>query len=141
MNNQNLVQYRVDITPEQRRENARKAGIASGKKAHERKLLGQILRDIGELPTSEQALQQALEQAGLPNTNAYAMMLAATQRALRGDVEALRFIRDTRGEKPTESMQMDWCSKDVKSLDMAALSDEQLILLADRCEENSYDDE
>ena len=76
-----------------------------------------------------------LEKLGLKANHENAMMLASAKRAMLGDIEAARFVRDTVGEKPTEAMQLAITDKPVKALDMNALSDEELEALADQADE------
>lgn len=88
-NEQNLIRNE-DLTPEQRRENARKAGIASGKKRAERKTLREELLAL-------------LAKGETQNR----MSLAMIEKAMKGDTKAFEVIRDTIGEKPKEQIEVD----------------------------------
>lgn len=118
--------------PEVRREWQRKGGISTGKKTAKNKLLRDILLQVMSLPCDDDELAAELEALNLPNSYEYASMLAAVRRSLKGDVEALRFIRDTRGEKPADNVSLGILNTPVKALDMATLSDDELLALADR---------
>lgn len=130
----NLVQNTGRSTPEQRREWASKAGKASAAKRYKHKLQRDILKDIMSLECDDQEAVNALRALGLDETFANAANLAVLRRAVRGDVEAMRYIRDTMGEKPTESMQLGVFNTPIKALDLPALSDRELEALADRAD-------
>ena len=60
------------------------------------------------------------------------MAVAALQRAERGDIEAARFIRDTRGEKPVAETAMGSLpDRPVRSMNLSQLSDAESEALAD----------
>lgn len=130
-NPQYLVQNR-ETTPEQRREWARNAGLASAAARKKCKLQREILKDIMSLDCDDEEAALACKALGLDASFANAANLAVIRRAVRGDVECMRYIRDTMGEKPTESMQLGVLSTPVKALDMTKLSDAELEALADR---------
>lgn len=130
---ENLVQNR-DFSPEQRREWSRKAGLARGAQLHRQKRQREILKEILSLTCDDPETERKLEQLGLDPTFAGAMNMAVVQRAMRGDVEAVRYIRDTLGEKPSESINLGVYDTPVKSLDLTKLSDAELEALADRAD-------
>lgn len=92
-NEQNLVPNEAR-TPEKRRENARKAGKASGKARREKKEMRAVLEDLLSLPSAE------LE--GLSNMEA--VCVAMVKKAQQGNVYAAMFVRDTIGQKPTDKV-------------------------------------
>lgn len=132
---ENLLNWSQGLTPEQRRENARKAGLASAEKARQHRLQRDILKDIMSLDCDDEEAALACKALGLDASFANAANLAVIRRAVRGDVECMRYIRDTMGEKPTESMQLGVFNTPVKALDMTKLSDAELEALADRTDE------
>jgi hypothetical protein len=119
-------------TPEQRREWASKAGKASAAKRYQHKRQQEILKDLLRIECDDEEACAALKELGLDETFANAANLSVMRRALKGDVEALRYIRDTIGEKPTEAMQLGVYNTPVKALDLTKLSDAELEALADR---------
>ena len=129
----NLVQNR-SFTAEQRREWAAMGGRARGEQLHRQKLQRDIFKEMLFLDCDDEQLCGELEKLGLDTTFAGAMNLAVLRRALRGDIECVRYIRDTLGEKPTESMQLGVFNTPVKALDMTKLSDAELEALADRAD-------
>ena len=135
MNTKHLIQYNGQ-TPEQARENGRKGGIASGVAKRRRKQLREVINEVLPLHVSDPEIKEALESYGLEPTHEVAMVVAAIQRAERGDIEAARFIRDTRGEKPVAEVTVgNILDRPVQSLDLTKLSDAELEALADMYEE------
>lgn len=128
----NLVQNRAErSTPEERRESAVRAGLASGQARRQRRLLRETLSGLLRTPVDDPTAAATLEAAGLPADLQGGMIYAVLRRAQTGDVEAARFIRDTLGEKPTESFNLSVSQKPVQSMDLSQLSDEELVRLAD----------
>ena len=87
-NEQNLIRNE-DFSPSERRERARKAGIASAKKRAERKTLREELL----LLLSEGDIQSKIS-------------LALLKQAEKGNTKAYEIIRDTVGEKPKENINV-----------------------------------
>lgn len=94
-NEQNLIKNE-DLTPTQRRENARKAGKASAAKKQERKKMRELL---------ELALMACDEETGEKNN--VVITAALVKKAKAGDTKAYEVIRDTIGEKPVDKVQND----------------------------------
>lgn len=135
MNTKHLIQYNGQ-TPEQARENGRKGGIASGVAKRKRKQLREVINEVLPMEVSDPEVRAVLESYGLNPTHEVAMVVAAIQRAERGDIEAARFIRDTRGEKPVAEVAVgNILDKPVRSMDLSQLSDAELEALVDMYEE------
>lgn len=130
----NLIQYNGQ-TPEMARENGRKGGIASGEAKRRNKTFREMINRVLALGVTDDEIRERLEAEGLETTHDLAIVLAAVVKAERGDMEAARFIRDTRGEKPTEALQLGITDKPIKSMDLSKLSDAELEALADRAED------
>ncbi len=132
MSVENLIQYNPErSTPEQRRENARKAGLASGVARQKRKKLRDVLANMMTFHVTEEELRVALETAGYEPTHENAIGLAAIIKASHGDIEAARFVRDTLGEKPTESFNLATTDRPIRSLDLSGYTDADLEAIAD----------
>ena len=100
-NEQNLIRNE-DRTPEQRRENARKAGKASAAKKKRKKLLREIAETIGtaQAPDEVKAKMRKLGLSdGVDITLDEAMMMAQYGKALSGNVQSANFIAEMKGEK------------------------------------------
>lgn len=95
-----------NMTPEQRRENGRKGGIASGEAKRNKKAMRERLEVLIELPIKPgkgadiESIKNFAALKGKNITVQDAMMIAQIQKALKGDTTAAAFIRDTAGEKP-----------------------------------------
>ena len=95
-----------NMTPEQRRENGKKGGIASGEAKRRKKAMRERLEVLLELPLKEGRsadLDNIKNLAALKGKNITvqdAIMLAQIQKAMKGDTTAAAFVRDTVGEKP-----------------------------------------
>lgn len=88
-NEQNLISNN-ERTPSERRENARKAGKASGEARRKRKTLREELLALLETKQYQEKIS-----------------LAMLEKASRGDTKAFEVIRDTIGEKPSDKLEID----------------------------------
>ncbi len=101
------------MTPEQRRENGRKGGIASGEAKRKKKAMRERLEILLELPMRSGKgadLDNIKNFAALKGKNITvqdAMMIAQIQKALKGDTTAAAFVRDTAGENPAVRVEAD----------------------------------
>ena len=85
-NEKNLIRNE-DLTPEQRRENARKAGIASGKARKKRKAMKEQMEMLLTLPVKSSRTKEVLKKLGIKSTemnNQMALIVALYQTALKG---------------------------------------------------------
>lgn len=96
-NIENLIQNKHQ-TPEERRNNAQKAGVASGKSRRDKKFIQEALRKAldGEYTIDDKTL------GGYD-----AIALRMIQEALDGNVQAFKEIRDTIGEKPKDTVELE----------------------------------
>ena len=126
----NLIQYNGQ-TPEQARENGQKGGIASGVARRKRRTFRELIETVMTMEVDDPVVHAKLQELGLDPTHDMAITMAAVRKAENGDIEATRYLRDTKGEKPTEALQMAITDKPIKSLDLTQLSDAELEALAD----------
>lgn len=139
-NEQNLLTGKGrNLTTEEAQEIGRKGGIASGESRRRRR----TMREAAQVLLSaklmlDQADPEVLKMLGVDDpTNADGLMLIALTKAARGDVEAMRFVRDTGGEAPTAKVEVGGIEdKPIEVLDLSSLSDSQLQELARRRLEN-----
>ena len=100
------------MTPEQRRENGRKGGIASGEAKRKKKAMRETLDVLLAMPMRSGKfadIETIKNFAAIKGKNINvqeAMIISMLQRAMKGDVKAAEWIRDTAGQKPVESMNM-----------------------------------
>lgn len=103
-NEKNLIRNE-DLTPEQRRENARKAGIASGKARKKRKAMKEQMEMLLTLPVKSSRTKEVLKKLGIKSTemnNQMALIVALYQTALKGgknSVTAFNTIMEMTEEK------------------------------------------
>lgn len=114
-NEQNLIPN-SQRSAEEVRENQRRGGIASGE-ARRRK------RDI------RLALEALLEReykgkGGETLTGAEAIAVKQMEKALKGDTEAFKVVRDTAGQKPVDKVMIAEVSQDIIDEVEAAVMEE-----------------
>ena len=85
-----------DRTPEERRANARKAGIASGVARRKKRDLREACLAILET--------EITTKSGDKMTGSEAMVAKLFQQAMKGNIKAFIALRDTAGQKPVEKL-------------------------------------
>ena len=122
----NLVKY-SDMTPEQKKEFHSKGGKAGTASRRRMKTQAQILRQVMALEIEPGEARERLEAAGLDPTWATDANVAVMRKARAGDVEALRYCRDTIGEKPRDGLEIgNLDGQPLATVDLRSMSDEQL---------------
>lgn len=107
-----------------------KAGATRRRKAALREAARALLAMSPDHVPGAEDLAQVLAAAGITDaTMADAVMLAQALKALRGDTEAARFVRDTSGERPADQVSI--TTGEVVDVDaVAEMTDAQLAELA-----------
>ena len=124
--------YKNLIPFDQRTEEAQRqirsmGGKASSEKQRRRKTQAEIIRQIMELKLTPEEGADKLEALGLDPTWATDANVAVMQKARKGDVESLRYLRDTIGEKPRDGLEIgNLDGQPLSTIDMSALTDDQL---------------
>lgn len=123
MNDQNLIKPKRDQTAEQRKAAASKAGKAAAKKRREKKQMQEIAKIVLHMPFEGTNAQlddlEGLSFEDYPDrklTVSEISILKVAKKAMRGDIAAIQFLRDTAGEKPVEQIEV--------SADIGAACDE-----------------
>jgi hypothetical protein len=102
-------------------------GKASSEKQRRRKTQAEIIRQIMDLKLTPEEGADKLEALGLDPTWATDANVAVMQKARKGDVESLRYLRDTIGEKPRDGLEIgNLDGQPLSTIDLSTLSDEQL---------------
>ena len=102
-------------------------GKASSEKQRRRKTHAEIIRQIMELKLTPEEGAAKFEALGLDPTWATDANVAVMQKARKGDVESLRYLRDTIGEKPRDGLEIgNLDGQPLSTIDLSTLSDEQL---------------
>ena len=103
----------ANMTPEQRRENGRKGGIASGEAKRAKKAMKERLEVLLDMTMKSgkgvdvENVKNFADLKGKNITVQDAMMIAQIQKALKGDTNAATFVRDTAGQNPTQKIETD----------------------------------
>ena len=119
------------------RENGRKGGIKSGevrrrnrKMRDAAKFLLQQRMILGDDTVYDIARKMGLDPEDA--TNADALIIAAALKAMKGDVEAMKFVRDTGGEAPKNQVELSGdTDRPIATMDLRAMSEDELLRLAD----------
>ena len=92
-NEQNLKPFTSDQDREEAAKNGRKGGKASGEARRAKKTMKEML---------DYLLEKEIENSrtGEKVTYREAMLIAAIKKAIKGDIKASQFVRDTAGEAP-----------------------------------------
>jgi hypothetical protein len=101
MNDENLIPTTM-LTESERRELAIKAGKASGEARRRKKNMRENLLALLEMPLKKGEIQgfTSLEEASGKNVSVEdAILLTAVKKALKGDMRAIEFLRDTSGNR------------------------------------------
>ena len=122
----NLVPFN-EMPVEKQRMIRSMGGKASQAKQKRRKTQAEIIRQIMDLKLTPEEGAEKLEQLGLDPTWATDANVAVMQKARKGDVESLRYLRDTIGEKPRDGLEIgNLDDKPLASVDLSQMSDDQL---------------
>ena len=122
----NLINIRA-LTEAEKKEFHSKGGKAGAASKRRMKTQAQILRQVMALEIEPGEAREMLEAAGLDPTWATDANVAVMRKARAGDVEALRYCRDTIGEKPREGLEIgNLDDKPLATVDLRSLSDDQL---------------
>lgn len=132
VNDENLKPLQANT--ERAREIGRLGGIASGEARRKKRTMREAAQQIlsGGLMFGDDNTRAILAALGIDvPTNADGLVLVATLKAGAGDIEAMRFVRDTGGEVPTSKVEVGGIEdKPIEVIDLSALSDAQLQELA-----------
>ena len=125
------------MTPERRNEISSKGGkkcAEANRKRRDLRLIAQAILDAQPLETDEIAGE--LEMRGFDDSYAAAIMLSAVSKAMHGDIEAARFVRDTAGQKPKDQVEIGNINGiPLMRKEMANLSDEAIMAMIQEAEE------
>lgn len=106
----------------------RRGGIASGKAKRERKQMREVAQALLDLPMRKGRVEEYrsfVEGAQRNVTVSERIMMVAVKEALEGNVRAAEFVRDTAGERPTETVAVAKASAEASAEFMALLDAER----------------
>lgn len=135
----------VSLPREQYIENCRRGGHASAEKQKRKRKMTELANIILDLALRDgDEIKLALEEAGFTDeaTIAAGVLFAQAAKAMRGDTEAARFIRDTSGQRPVEGIALgNLEDKPFETIDLAAMTDEELrVLMAAKADQESKEE-
>ena len=99
-------------TPKEARERGAKGGVASGKARREKKLMRETLETLLGMPlkngksASVEDIRSLAAVKGKNISVQEAILIAQVQKAMKGDTRAAEYVRDTIGQKPVDSVDM-----------------------------------
>lgn len=100
------------MTPEKRAEMGRKGGLAAAESKKRKKAMKDTLEVLLSMPikkgkaTDAEQIRSFAELKGKNINVQEAMLVAMIQRAMKGNVAAAEYIRDTVGENPTANVNL-----------------------------------
>lgn len=121
-NEQNLIPQAHKLTVEE----ASRGGKRSAEVRRKRKSMKEQAELLLSLPLKNQKAIKQLEELGVDTENTdnqMAMLVIQWNMALKGDLNALKFLRDMVGEKPKEQVSIDG---NITSNPLSGLSTEEL---------------
>lgn len=101
-NEQNLIPFTSEQSQEEAKKNGSKGGIASGKARRKRKMMREDAQMFLEMPLNAGQLEDVeylAEVKGKNITVQQAILLAMIKKAMKGDVRASEYVRDTAGQQ------------------------------------------
>ena len=99
-------------TAKEARERGAKGGVASGKARREKKLMRETLETLLGMPlkngksASVEDIRSLAAVKGKNISVQEAILIAQVQKAMKGDTRAAEYVRDTIGQKPVDSVDM-----------------------------------
>lgn len=106
-NEENLKPFTSDQSREEARKNGRKGGKASGEARRRKRAMRQAAADLLNMNISGSQvpglIKQRLREFGYDEDDATfqdAMLVSVMMKALKGDIRASEFLRDTAGDNP-----------------------------------------
>lgn len=98
-NEENLIPFTSDQNREEAKKNGRKGGIASGEARRAKKTMKEMLDYLLEK-------EIANSRTGESVTYREAILTSCIKKAIKGDVKAAQFVRDTAGEAPINKTEV-----------------------------------
>lgn len=137
-NEQNLISL-GDRDPEERRAIQSKGGKVTQAKYRKAKSMREAARILLESPLlDDEETAELLRRMDLEPDQQSAILLAAIQKAKRGDIEAARYARDTSGQAPAQQMEIGGMDgKPIETMDLSGMSTEELERLLVEAEKES----
>lgn len=125
-NEQNLIQF-DEMDEARRREISSNGGKASGVARRKAKNMREAARILLSAPLlDDEETAALLARLGLDADQQSAILLAAIDKAKRGDIEAARYARDTSGQAPAQQVDIGLGDKKPEEMDLSGMTEDQL---------------
>ena len=116
-NEQNLIKN-SERTPSERRENAKKAGEASGKARRKKANLKKAFETILQAEVASPNVKKQLEELGFDSTNEMALAMVMMQKAMKGNVRAFEQISKLTTTDAKDSLDKKEQKERIKALEL-----------------------
>lgn len=116
-NEQNLIKN-SERTPSERRENAKKAGEASGKARRKKANLKKAFETILQADVASPNVKKQLEDLGFDTTNEMALAMVMMQKAMKGNVRAFEQISKLTTTDAKDSLDKKEQKERIKALEL-----------------------
>jgi hypothetical protein len=116
-NEQNLIKN-SERTPSERRENAKKAGVASGKARRKKANLKKAFETILQADVASPNVKKQLEDLGFDTTNEMALAMVMMQKAMKGNVRAFEQISKLTTTEVKDSLDKKEQKERIKALEL-----------------------
>ena len=105
-------------TPSERRENATKAGIASGKARRQKKTVAEYLRKWADSEVSREKDINTLQALGLSEeaTNRTLLVIPLIKKASSGDMKAMQMVIELLGEDKKKDLEIKKLTQEIELL-------------------------
>lgn len=114
-------------TPEERRANARKAGVASGKARRKKANLRKAFETILQAEVASSNVKKQLEELGFDSTNEMALAMVMMQKAMKGNVRAFEQISKLTTTDAKDSLDKKEQKERIKSLQIKNKREEKML--------------
>lgn len=114
-------------TPEERRANARKAGVASGKARRKKANLRKAFETILQAEVTSPNVKKKLEELGFDSTNEMALAMVMMQKAMKGNVRAFEQISKLTTTDVKDSLDKKEQKERIKSIELKNKREEKML--------------
>lgn len=125
-NEQNLIKN-SERTPSERRESAKKAGVASGKARRKKANLKKAFETILQAEVASPNVKKQLEELGFDSTNEMALAMVMMQKAMKGNVRAFEQISKLTTTDAKDSLDKKEQKERIKSLQIKNKREEKML--------------
>ena len=136
-NEKNLIKN-SDRTPSELREITTKGGIASGKARRKKAEFKKALEIVLSSKVQNQQLAEMLETMGYDNTNEMAIALMTVQKAMQGDLRAVKLIERTSNPVAKDKLDKQEQKERIRALKLE--NQRKAMMLGEGIDEEVYDD-